>query len=78
MRQGTASSIPEIWMKYPSVDEARASAKHMYHDDRVLRVSLWSMEPARSSSGLNPRVCSVRRWLVKLCERFKTSVGLSS
>jgi hypothetical protein len=38
MRQGTASSIPETWTKYASVEEARAGAKGMYHDDRVLRV----------------------------------------
>jgi hypothetical protein len=40
MRQGTAASIPETWMRYESVDDARAGAKHMYHDDRVLRVML--------------------------------------
>jgi hypothetical protein len=40
MRQGTAASIPEAWVRYPSVDEAKAGAKHMYHDDRVLRIML--------------------------------------
>jgi hypothetical protein len=40
MRQGTASSIPETWTHYGSIEEARAGAKHMYHDDRVLRVML--------------------------------------
>jgi hypothetical protein len=40
MRQGTASSIPETWARYASVEDARAGAKHMYHDDRVLRVML--------------------------------------
>ena len=40
MRQGTASSIPETWIHYPSVEEARAGAKLMYHDDRVLRVMI--------------------------------------
>jgi len=40
MRQGTASSIPEAWTRYGSIDDARAGAKHMYHDDRVLRVML--------------------------------------
>jgi hypothetical protein len=40
MRQGTASSVPETWTHYGSVEEARAGAKHMYHDDRVLRVML--------------------------------------
>ncbi len=38
MKQGTASSIPETWTHYPSVEEARAGAKLMYHNDRVLRV----------------------------------------
>jgi hypothetical protein len=40
MRQGTAASIPETWTRYASVEDARAAAKHMYHDDRVLRVML--------------------------------------
>ena len=40
MRQGTAPSIDESWHHYPSVEEARSGAKHMYHDDRVLRVML--------------------------------------
>ena len=40
MRQGTASSVPETWTHYGSIDEARAGAKHMYHDDRVLRIML--------------------------------------
>ena len=38
MRQGTASSIPETWTRYASVEEARAGAKDMYRNDRVLRV----------------------------------------
>ena len=38
MKQGTASSIPETWTRYPSVEDARAGAKVMYQDDRVLRV----------------------------------------
>lgn len=45
MRQGTAASIPETWNHYASLDEARAGAKHMYHDDRVLRVMLVSDGP---------------------------------
>ena len=40
MRQGTASSIPETWIHYSSVEDARAGAKLMYHDDRVLRVMI--------------------------------------
>jgi len=38
MRQGTASSVPETWTHYRSLEEAHAGAKQMYHDDRVLRV----------------------------------------
>ena len=40
MRQGTATSIPETWTRFTSIEDARAGAKHMYHDDRVLRVML--------------------------------------
>jgi len=40
MKQGTASSIPETWTQYPSVAAARAAAKLMYHNDRVLRVMM--------------------------------------
>jgi len=40
MRQGTAASIPEAWNHYASIEDARAGAKHMYHNDRVLRVML--------------------------------------
>ena len=40
MRQGTAASIPETWARFASVEEARAGAKRMYHDDRVLRIML--------------------------------------
>ena len=38
MRQGTASSVGETWLRYASIDAARADAKQMYRDDRVLRV----------------------------------------
>lgn len=40
MRQGTASSIPETWLRFASAEEARRAVKPMYHDDRVLRVFL--------------------------------------
>jgi hypothetical protein len=40
MRQGSAASIPETWEHYASVEDARAGAKHMYHDDRVWRVMM--------------------------------------
>ena len=38
MKQGTAAGIPETWTHYSSVEDARAGAKLMYHNDRVLRV----------------------------------------
>ena len=38
MKQGTAASIPEAWTHYSSVEDARAGAKLMYQNDRVLRV----------------------------------------
>ena len=38
MKQGTAASIPEIWTHYSSVEDVRAGAKLMYHNDRVVRV----------------------------------------
>ena len=38
MRQGTASSIPETWERYGTLESARAAVKQMYHDDRVLRI----------------------------------------
>jgi hypothetical protein len=38
MRQATASSIPETWLRFPTAAEARLAARQMYHDDRVLRV----------------------------------------
>ena len=42
LRQGTASSIPETWIRFASVEDARAAIKHMYHDDRVLRAFIVS------------------------------------
>ena len=38
MRQGTASSIPETWERYATIESARAAVKQTYHDDRVLRL----------------------------------------
>jgi hypothetical protein len=38
MRQGTASSIPETWIRFASLEDARRATKQMYQDDRVLRV----------------------------------------
>jgi hypothetical protein len=38
MRQGTASGIPETWIRFASIEDARRAVKPMYHDDRVLRI----------------------------------------
>ena len=38
MKQGTAAGLSETWTHYPSVEAARAGAKLMYQNDRVLRV----------------------------------------
>jgi hypothetical protein len=38
MRQGTPSSIDGVWTRFATLEAARAAAKPMYHDDRVLRV----------------------------------------
>jgi len=40
MKQGTASGLPQTWTHYASIDDARAGAKAMYQNDRVLRVML--------------------------------------
>jgi hypothetical protein len=40
MKQGTAASIPETWIRYASMADARVGAKSMYLNDRVLRVML--------------------------------------
>lgn len=40
MKQGTAASLPGTWTHYSSIEDARAGAKLMYHNDRVLRVML--------------------------------------
>ena len=38
MRQGTPSDFPAVWTRFATLAEARAAARPMYHDDRVLRV----------------------------------------
>jgi hypothetical protein len=38
MKQGTAAGVLETWTHYASIEDARAGAKLMYHNDRVLRV----------------------------------------
>ena len=38
MRQGTAASLSAVWERFHTTGEARAAARGLYHDDRVLRV----------------------------------------
>ena len=40
MKQGTAASISQTWTRYQSAEDARAGAKLMYQNDRVLRVMM--------------------------------------
>ena len=42
MRQGTAASLPGTWERYLTIEDARAGTRHLYHDDRVLRVMIVS------------------------------------
>ena len=38
MRQGTAASLPAVWERYATIDDARTTVRGMYANDRVLRV----------------------------------------
>ena len=38
MRQGTAASLPAVWERYATIDDARVPVRGMYANDRVLRV----------------------------------------
>ena len=40
MRQGTAASLPGTWEHYLTIEDARVGTRPMYHDDRVLRVTI--------------------------------------
>lgn len=40
MRQGTAASLPGTWEHYPTIEDARAGTRALYHNDRVLRVMI--------------------------------------
>lgn len=37
MKQGTAASLPAVWERYPTDTAARAAARELYRDDRVMR-----------------------------------------
>ena len=38
MRRGSASGMPQAWVRYGAVEAARAGAAELLRDDRVLRV----------------------------------------
>ena len=38
MRRGSASGMPQAWVRYAVVEAARAGAAELLRDDRVLRV----------------------------------------
>jgi hypothetical protein len=40
VRRGTAATIPEVWDRYGSIEDARAGAKRVCHNERVVRVML--------------------------------------
>jgi hypothetical protein len=38
MRRGSASGMPQAWVRYAAVEAARSGAAELLRDDRVLRV----------------------------------------
>jgi hypothetical protein len=40
VRRGSASSLPGTWLRYQTVDEARAAAAALLREDRVQRVMI--------------------------------------
>ena len=40
IRQGTAASLPAVWERYATLDDARAAVRGMYASDRVVRVNV--------------------------------------
>ncbi len=38
MRRGSASGMPQAWARYAIIEDARAGARELLRDDRVLRV----------------------------------------
>jgi hypothetical protein len=49
VKRGTASDLAEEWIRYPTLEEARAAAKVLSRDERVGRIVIASDEevPAR-------------------------------
>jgi hypothetical protein len=49
VKRGTASDLAEEWIRYPTLDEARACAKALSRDERVGRIVIVSDDevPAR-------------------------------
>ena len=40
MKQGTASSVPQSWRHFGSIEAARMGAREAYQDDRILRLMI--------------------------------------
>ena len=39
-RRGTGSNLSGTWPRYATIDDARVAARDMFHDDRVVRVTI--------------------------------------
>lgn len=40
VRRGSASSLPSTWLRYPTIDAARAAAAALLREERVQRVMI--------------------------------------
>ena len=46
VRRGTASDLAPAWVRYPTIEAARAGAAALLHEDRVVRVMIVGNEIA--------------------------------
>jgi hypothetical protein len=44
VKRGSASTLPPTWVRYPTIEEARAAATALLREDRVQRVMIVSDE----------------------------------
>jgi hypothetical protein len=40
MRRGSATSLPQAWARYPSIEAARIGAAELLREDRILKVMI--------------------------------------
>jgi hypothetical protein len=40
VRRGSASTLPGTWLRYPTLEDARAAAAGLLREERVLRVMI--------------------------------------